>query len=90
MPDFTIETYKKLLSALISHNYAFQTFSDFLRSPVNKVIILRHDVDDRNENSLRFAEIQHEKGIRGSYYFRVVTQSFDEEVIRKIARWGMR
>ena len=88
MIDFTIKTYKKLLSALISQGYAFQTFSFYLRSPANKVILLRQDVDIRKENSLRFAEIQNEMGIHGTYYFRVVPQSFDENVIRKIADMG--
>ncbi|MFZ4707305.1 MAG: hypothetical protein ACOYMF_14965 [Bacteroidales bacterium] len=88
MRDFTISTYKTLLNTLIDQGYAFQPFSDFLRSPSGKVIILRHDVDARKENSLRFAEIQHELSIRGSYYFRVVPGSYDEEVIRKIAGMG--
>ena len=50
--------------------------------------MLRHDVDARKENSLQFAEIQFELGIKGSYYFRVVPESFDREVIRKIAGMG--
>lgn len=88
MIDFTIKTYKTLLSALIDNGYTFQTFADFLKLPAEKVFILRHDVDARKENSLRFAEIQHGLGIRGSYYFRVVPQSFDEDVIRRIANLG--
>lgn len=88
MIDFTIKTYKTFLTAIFNQGYAFQTFSEFLLSPANKVIILRHDVDARKENSLRFAEIQYEMGIAGSYYFRVVPQSFDKEVIRKIAGMG--
>jgi hypothetical protein len=86
--DFTIKIYKKFLEAVSSQGYTFQTFSDFLRSPASKAIILRHDVDARKENSLRFAEIQHDLGIQGSYYFRVVPQSFDKDVIRKIAGYG--
>lgn len=88
MTDFTIKSYKALLSILIDRAYVIQTFHEFLTSPAQKAAILRHDVDDRKENSLRFAEIQHERGIRGSYYFRVVPQSFDKEVIRKIAGMG--
>jgi hypothetical protein len=40
------------------------------------------------ENSLQFARIQAGKGIRGSYYFRIVPESFDEEVIKEIAGLG--
>jgi hypothetical protein len=86
--DFTIKTYKKFLEAVSSQGYTFQTFSDFLKSPANKAIILRHDVDAKKENSLEFAELEHKLGIKGSYYFRFVPESFNEGVIRKIAGMG--
>ncbi len=85
MPDFTIKIYTNLLGVLRKQGYSFQTFADFLKDPADKVIVLRHDVDARKENSLRFAEIQHGLGIKGSYFFRVVPGSYDEEVIKKIA-----
>jgi hypothetical protein len=88
MPDFTIKIYKHLLTQLIEREYTFQSFAGFLEAPAARAVVLRHDVDARKENSLRFAEIQHGLGIRGSYYFRVVPQSYDEEVIRKIAGMG--
>jgi hypothetical protein len=40
-----------------------------------KTIILRHDVDKLPENSLEFAQIQHELRIKGTYFFRIVPQS---------------
>ncbi|WP_367328594.1 hypothetical protein, partial [Lentimicrobium sp.] len=86
--DFTLKTYRRLLQALKKSGYAFRTFAEFLEDPAGRVIILRHDVDARKLNSLRFARIQAEEGIRGSYYFRVVPQSFDEGVIREIAALG--
>jgi hypothetical protein len=88
MPDFTIKTYEHLLTQLKKHDYTFQTFAGFLESPAARAVILRHDVDARKENSLRFAEIQHKLGIKGSYYFRVVPESYDELVIKKIAGLG--
>jgi hypothetical protein len=83
--DFTLKKYKTLLNKLSNSDYRFQTFTDFLEKPEEKVIILRHDVDARKLNSLRFAEIQNDLGIRGTYYFRIVPQSFDPMVIKKIA-----
>jgi hypothetical protein len=59
-----------------------------VRAGIGKTTILRHDVDLLPHNSLRFAEIQHEMGIKGSYYFRAVPESWDEKVIRKIAELG--
>jgi hypothetical protein len=86
--DFTLPSYHDLLSALLSKGFFFQTFSEFLTNPKEKVIILRHDVDARKLNSLRFAKIQSEYGIKGSYYFRVVPQSWDEHIIREIHALG--
>ena len=86
--DFTITTYKSLLAALQSNGYAFQTFKNFLDSPKSKTIILRHDVDLLPQNSLRFAKIQSEMGVKGVYYFRAVPESWHEDVIREIADLG--
>lgn len=86
--DFTIEQYKKLLHTLKEQKYSFQTFSEFLLIPKSKTIILRHDVDLLPENSLRFAKIQNELGIKGTYYFRAVPESWDESIILEIKRLG--
>lgn len=86
--DFTLKKYKELLKVLIKNKYNFQTFDHFLRIPKNKTIVLRHDVDLMPENSLRFAKIQHEYGIKGVYYFRAVKESWDERIIKEIHEMG--
>lgn len=86
--DFTIEKYTSLLEALIIQKYTFQTFQEYLIQPAVKSVVLRHDVDDLPENSLRFARIQNELGIKGVYYFRAVSQSWDESIIKEIASLG--
>ncbi len=86
--DFTIKTYKKLLSSLTARGYTFQTFAEFLENPAPKCIILRHDVEARYGNALAFAEIQKELGVRGTYYFRFLPNHFDKEIIRKISLLG--
>jgi hypothetical protein len=88
MQDFTISIYRQLLQALKEAGYAFQTFEGYLDNPKPRTVLLRHDVDDRKLHSLEFARIQHEMGIVGAYYFRMVPESFDEEVIREIHRLG--
>lgn len=104
MPDFTLKIYKQLLEALKDADYRFMTFEEYLmrtedRSPKSEVrspssglrspfVILRHDVDLLPQNSLAFARIQHEMGIRGSYYFRAVPESWDEDVIKEIHGLG--
>ncbi len=86
--DFTVKIYRTLLQSLIGQKYAFQTFEGFLASPATKSIVLRHDVDLLPHNSLAFARIQHEAGVRGTYYFRGVPESWDEGVIKAIADLG--
>ena len=86
--DFTVTQYKKLLQSLILQGYHFQTFADFLRNPEEKTIILRHDVDLYPQNSLTFAKIQAEYKIKGVYYFRAVSESWDDTIIKQIADLG--
>jgi hypothetical protein len=88
MPDFTINTFHKLLTTIKNHRYTFQTFAGFIKDPAQRVIILRHDVDARKMNSLKTAQLENELGITGTYYFRMVPQRFDEEVIKQIASLG--
>ena len=82
--DFTLSKYEELLEELVKANYSFQSFSQFLRAPKERCIILRHDVDDRPSNSLKFAQIQNKRKITGTYYFRCVPQSYNEEIIKEI------
>lgn len=86
--DFTIKTYCKLLDALQKQGFAFQTFPGFIEKPAEKVIILRQDVDKLPENSLQFARIQAERGIKGTYYFRAAPESWNVETIREIYELG--
>lgn len=86
--DFTIKTYQTLLKSLLESDYKFQAFWEFIENPFQKTIILRHDVDLLPYNSLRFAQIQAELGIKGSYYFRAIPESWDEKVIKEIVYMG--
>ena len=86
--DFTLTVFRQLLTALKEQQYTFQTFAQFLKNPAPKAIILRHDVDARKLNSLHTAQLEAEMGIIGTYNFRIVPQSFDEEVIQEIADLG--
>jgi hypothetical protein len=88
MVDFTIETYISLIEALLKQGFSFQTFTDFIKDPNNRVIILRQDVDLLPENSLIFATIQAEKGIKATYYFRTVPQNYNEQIIKEIYSLG--
>ncbi|MEI6853562.1 MAG: hypothetical protein WCL06_11990 [Bacteroidota bacterium] len=86
--DFTLNKYKQLIENFQKKGYVFQTFLDFIENPKDRVVVLRHDVDKLPGNSLDFAMIQNQMGIVGSYYFRIVRKSFDENIIKKISELG--
>ena len=86
--DFTIKKYNELISSLIESNYNFQTFEEFLTKPKLKTIVLRHDVDLLPDRALELARIQNNFGIKGSYYFRAVPESWDVNIIKQIASLG--
>jgi hypothetical protein len=86
--DFTIKKYQLLLKTLVSQDFFLQTFLEFLQSKHEKAIILRHDVDRSPLNTLQYAIIQAKLGIKGSYYFRAVPESWDESIILNISDLG--
>lgn len=88
MPDFTIDIYRRLLENLLNKGFRFIRFQDYFDQPANKFVILRHDVDARKQNSLKFATLENQLGINGTYYFRTVPESYDEEMIHSIASMG--
>ena len=88
MKDFTVKKYEAFLRSALKAGYHLTSFEDFLKNDFEKVLILRHDVDKLPLNSLSVAELQHDLGVKGTYYFRAVPKSFDEQVIQKIVDLG--
>lgn len=72
--DFTLNKYISLLDGLKS--YGFRTLT------------LRHDVDLMPNNSFRMAQIEASREMFGIYYFRAVPESWDAEIIKRIAALG--
>ncbi len=88
--DFTLVMYRKLLQSAIDGGYRLTTVENYFsqKDRHEKVFILRHDVDKLPLNSLKTAALQHELGVPGTYYFRIVKESFHPDVIEKIAALG--
>ena len=84
MKDFTLKTFSTLLITLQNENYSFQTLSEFIRNPLEKVVIIRHDIDAKKKTSLNVAGIEFELGIAATYYFRAVNKVFDPKIIAEI------
>ncbi len=77
------------MTSLQQAGYQFPTFQQFCEGGAGeRFVILRHDVDLKAGNSLATAEIEHELGIRATYYFRIIPQSNKPQIIRKIAGLG--
>ena len=89
MNDFTLKTYRNLLLALLNAGYTFYTFENWCDGKAKgKYVILRHDVDLKAGHSLATAQIEAKLGIVASYYFRVVPQSNQPEIIKAISLLG--
>jgi hypothetical protein len=90
MIDFTLNTHQQLLHALRSGGYSFYTFREYATGAItsDKWVVLRQDVDARPGKALKMAQLQADHGVRASYYFRKVKQSYHEGIMRQIAEMG--
>jgi hypothetical protein len=96
MKDFTFQIHRELLESLLAKGYSFITFLQYIQNTQNSpltsqnspLIILRHDVEQRYENALKFAQIQHQLGIKGTYYFRILPKCFQPKIVKQIADLG--
>ena len=99
--DFTLKTYQQLLETLIEKNYHFLIVEEYFNHQVallqsrsiakslpRPLVLLRHDVDRKPQNALRMAKLENKLGIKTSYYFRIVPESYDENIIKQIADLG--
>ncbi len=64
------------------------TFASLVEKAPDTGVVLRHDVDKRPQQSLAFARLQHDSGVRGTYYFRIVKESFEPRIMEEIASLG--
>jgi hypothetical protein len=88
--DFTLKVYAELLKSAIDNGYKLTSYEDYIldKEHSGKYFILRHDVDRLPYHSLQTAILQKELGVKGTYYFRIVKESFHPQIIEKIARLG--
>ena len=87
--DFTLNMYRELLEKFREKNFSIISYEDFLtKKSSRKVVIMRHDVDLLPYNSYLAAQVEKELSARATYYFRIVKESNDPEVIKAIAELG--
>jgi hypothetical protein len=86
--DFTLNRYRQLIKCLTDNGYHFQTFEEFSSHAKDKAVVLRHDVDKLPQKALEIAIIENKMGINASYYFRIVKESNEPEIIKRIIELG--
>ena len=88
--DFTYDIYSELINSLKNSGYAFPPFIDYISNggDCEKCVVLKHDVDKLPNNALQMANLENRLGIKASYYFRIVKESYDENIIRQITEMG--
>ncbi len=71
--DFSYAHYRNILRQLLKAEYYFFSFSDFIerKKEVNRLFLLRHDVDKSVTKALDMARIEKELGIRATYFIRI-------------------
>lgn len=86
--DFTPTTYLQLIATLREAGYAFVTMPELLARQGEKVVCLRHDIDKRPECALRMAEIEHQMGIRATYFVRTVLGLSNTNMLQQLVALG--
>lgn len=67
---FCTDTFVEVLHVLKQRDYHFLTFSDVLENNprMKKTCLLRHDVDVSMDLALQMAHVEHEQGVRSTYF----------------------
>ena len=66
-------------------DFTFPQYINLLKYPQ---ISFRHDVDRKPNKSLKMAKLEHDKGIKSTYYFRMKPESYNEDIIKEIIKLG--
>jgi len=89
--DFTMEHYRELLGAAQAGGYEWASFD---RRPRTGDLFLRHDVDLSLEAALEMARLEHELGVRATYFLMPESgfYNLDSHVglyaQRQVREWG--
>jgi peptidoglycan/xylan/chitin deacetylase (PgdA/CDA1 family) len=71
---FTYEWYEEFVDYLVSSGYTFQGYGDELES---SSVIFRHDVDWSPRKAVKLAEIEAERGVTSTFFFRFTSKMYN-------------
>lgn len=86
---FDLENYFQILLSAIEMGFSFQTFSDYLENPQEKVILLRHDVDVSLEFAMQLAKIENHLKISATFFVRLHSDFYnllEEENMHRLSK----
>lgn len=88
--DFTLNKYNHFCSVLKNLSCPIITVKEYIdrNQPNEFVVVLRHDVDRKLSAAVKMACIEAEKGIRASYYVRMIRNTFKPSGLKKIDSLG--
>lgn len=86
--DFTLKKYSEILKVSLDCKYGIFGVQKWLEQNPPRGILIRHDVDRKPVNSLKMAELEHQFGVKTTYYFRSYPCSFDPAIIQQIHSLG--
>ncbi|MBI3307198.1 MAG: hypothetical protein HYZ84_05270 [Candidatus Omnitrophica bacterium] len=70
--------FQEALQMGLVHGYRFVRFEDLESIPTGqKFCALRHDVDYMPEWSVTFGEIEHQLGIRATYFYQICAETYN-------------
>ncbi|SES76927.1 hypothetical protein SAMN04488587_0883 [Methanococcoides vulcani] len=86
--DFTIHKFHRLCDA-IATTYPTITMAEYMNKEHSvRFVLMRHDVDRMPGHALETARIEHELGIKATYYFRSIKSVFKPEIMKQILDMG--
>ena len=89
---FTYEAYKRLLCSLRDHGYEICGYDDW--QDKKRCVILRHDIDNDIEKALYLAGVEHEMGVKSTYFvlvssdFYIVFSAANGSRLRELSSLG--
>lgn len=83
---FHLEDYRAVLKSIDSSAYQAITVSEAFESPSSPFVVLRHDVDRTVQRAIDMAHIEHEVGVKSTFYFR--NRTWDPQIVDEIASLG--
>lgn len=86
--DFAIHKFHSLCEAIVD-KYPTITMAEYMDNQhSDRFVLMRHDVDRMPRNSLKTAKIEHELGIKATYYFRSTQSVFRPDIMKQISDMG--